>query len=104
MAAITLLRTASPHKLLPKNLRLLKGPCIDIIKIGLPAGISGALFSISNLIVSAAINSFENTALIAGHTASGQPEAYLFYIVNGLANALLTFAGQTAAPGSTGGF
>lgn len=99
MAAITLLRTASPHKLLPKNLRLLKEPCIDIIKIGLPAGISSALFSISNLIVSAAINSFENTALIAGHTASGQPEAYLFYIVNGLANALLTFAGQNSGAG-----
>ena len=48
-----------------------------LLSIGIPAGIQGSLFSISNVLVQSSINSF-GAAVMAGNSAAGSIEAFGF--------------------------
>ena len=73
--------------------------CIDweklkaIIRIGLPAGLQGLLFSISNVLIQSAINSF-GTAMVAASSASGNIENYVGTTMTAYYNAAIAFTGQ----------
>lgn len=73
--------------------------CIDvnklktIIKIGLPAGMQGLLFSISNVLIQSAVNSFGST-MVAASSASGNVENYVGTTMNAYYNAAIAFTGQ----------
>ena len=64
-----------------------------IVKIGLPAGLQSALFSVSNILIQTAVNSF-GSALVAGNSAAGNIEGFLGTTMNAYYNAAITFAGQ----------
>lgn len=48
-----------------------------IIRIGLPAGIQGTVFSLSNVVIQSAINSFGST-VIAGNSAASNIEGFVY--------------------------
>lgn len=62
----------------------------DICKIGLPAGIQTALFSISNVIIQSSVNSFGSTVM-AGNAAAQNLEGFVYISMNALMQAGLTF-------------
>ena len=64
-----------------------------MVMIGLPAGIQGTLFSISNVIIQSSINSF-GTVAIAGNTAASNIDSYVYATQNSLYHTALTFVGQ----------
>lgn len=65
----------------------------QMIKIGLPAGIQSAMFSLSNVVVQSSINSFGKTA-IAANAAGQNIEAFLAVATRALAQATVSFVGQ----------
>jgi Na+-driven multidrug efflux pump len=65
----------------------------DIVKIGLPAGMQGLLFSISNVLIQSAINSFGSN-MVAASAAAGNVENYIGTTMNAYYNAALSFTGQ----------
>lgn len=73
--------------------------CIDwkilwrILKIGLPAGIQSAVFSLSNIIISSAINSLGKVTMAAS-SAAFNVEIMAYYILNSFGQACTTFVGQ----------
>ena len=67
-----------------------------MLKIGLPAGGQGMLFSLSNTVILSAINSF-GYAAAAGSTACVNYEAYSYLLVNAFSQAGLTFTSQNFA-------
>ena len=69
-----------------------------IIVIGGPAGLQGIVFSLSNIIIQAAINSFGSDA-VAGVSAAANFEFLTYYIVNGFVQAAVTFTSQNYAAG-----
>ena len=69
-----------------------------IISIGLPAGIQGSLFSVANIVIQGAVNSFGST-VIAGGSASASLEAIDYYIINAFGQAATTFIGQNNGAG-----
>ncbi len=75
------------------KLKIHKKELIDIIRIGLPAGLQGAMFSISNVTVQSAINSFGSIAT-AGNVASSNLEGFLYIGMNSVSNAAITAAAQ----------
>lgn len=77
----------------PKKLRFYKNELKDIIRIGLPAGIQGSLFSLSNVIIQSSINSFGAIA-IAGNTASGNIDSVIYTCCNAVSQTATTFASQ----------
>ncbi|MGI6372343.1 MAG: MATE family efflux transporter [Caldicoprobacterales bacterium] len=77
----------------PREIQINWGKFKDIVKIGLPAGLQGSLFSISNVLIQSAVNSFGST-LIAANSASGNVEGLIGTTMNSYYNAAITFTGQ----------
>ncbi len=69
-----------------------------IIRIGLPAGIQGTVFSLSNVVIQSAINSF-GTAVIAGSAAAGSIEGFVYISMNSVSQTTVTFVGQNFGAG-----
>lgn len=64
-----------------------------ILVIGIPSGIQSSLFSLSNVLIQASVNSFGSVA-IAGNTAGDTLGTYVYYIGHAIYQATLTFVGQ----------
>ncbi|MEE8808125.1 MAG: MATE family efflux transporter [Lactimicrobium sp.] len=70
----------------------------EMVRIGLPAGIQGMVFSISNIIIQSGINSL-GTDVVAGSSASANLEIIGYYLVDSFAQACTTFVGQNYGAG-----
>ena len=66
---------------------------LRILKIGLPAGIQSAVFSLSNIIISSAINSLGKVTMAAS-SAAFNVEIVAYYILNSFGQACTTFVSQ----------
>lgn len=64
-----------------------------ILRIGLPAGVQGAVFALSNIVVQSAINSL-GTIVIAASSAAYYIEIITYDILNSFSQACTTFVGQ----------
>lgn len=64
-----------------------------ILKIGLPAGIQSAMFSISNVLIQSSINSF-GSAVMAGSSAASNIEGFIYVGMNSIVQSSMTFTGQ----------
>ncbi len=93
LVVVCLIRSSGPYKLYLKNLSISKGMLLQIAKIGLPAGIQGAVFSISNVLIQSSINSFGSVA-VAGNTAASNIEGFVYTSMNSLYQASLSFTSQ----------
>jgi len=76
------------HKLCIKKDKLLK-----MVQIGVPAGLQGALFSISNVLIQSSINSFGSIAM-AGNTAAANLEGFVYVAMNSFYQTAISFVGQ----------
>jgi len=90
---ICLYRSHGPIGFIPKELKIDMDKLKSIVKIGLPAGLQGMLFSISNVLIQSAVNSFGST-MVAASSASGNIEAFIGTTMNAYYNAAITFTGQ----------
>lgn len=76
-----------------KELKLDKECCIEIAKIGFPAGLQNFIFSISNVFIQTQANAYGEIA-IAGNTASNNIEGYIYAVLNSFSVAGTAFAAQ----------
>ena len=76
-----------------KKLRIYRSKLMLIMQTGIPAGIQGSLFSISNVLIQSSINSFGSTAM-AGNGAAGNIEGFIYVAMNAFHHAALTFTSQ----------
>lgn len=70
-----------------------KEKLLKMIQIGLPAGLQGAIFSISNVLIQSSVNSFGSIAM-AGNTASQNLEGFVYNSMNAVYQTALTFTSQ----------
>lgn len=66
----------------------------NIIKIGVPAGIQGMVFSLSNVVVQSSINSFDSSTIVAGNSAAANIENFVYIGVMAFTQACITFTSQ----------
>lgn len=95
---ICLMKEEEPFHLSFRNLKIQKEYLQKTMRIGLPAGLQGAVFSLSNVVIQAAINSF-GSAAIAGSSAASVFETMCYYVVNAFAQTAVTFTSQNYAAG-----
>ena len=88
-----LLKETEEFKLDLKQLKINPQILIRIIKIGVPAGLQGIIFSLSNVIIQSSINSF-GAIVIAGNSAALNIENFIFTGMNGFSQGTLTFISQ----------
>ena len=82
------------YKLSFKELSIHKESASVIARIGIPNGLNGVLFSLSNLVVQSSINSFDDTAIIAAKTAAADAGNLVYQIIHGFALATVSSSGQ----------
>ncbi len=75
------------------KLKLHKDKVVRIVRVGLPAGFQGAIFSISNVLIQSSVNSFGSIA-VAGNTATSSLEGFIYNAMNAFHQTALSFTGQ----------
>lgn len=70
----------------------------QIMQIGLPAGLQGCVFSLSNVLIQSSINSFGSTAM-AGNTASMNIENFIYISMNTFQQTAMSFTSQNYGAG-----
>ena len=93
-----LLREEDEFRLDLKKLGINTGYLLQMVRIGMPAGLQGVVFSLSNTVIQTGVNSF-GSAASAGSAAALNFEIICFYIVNSFNQATVTFTSQNYAAG-----
>ena len=88
-----LMQSDGMYRLDIKSLHINKGKMMAIVRIGLPAGLQGAVFSISNVLIQSSVNSFGSVAM-AGNTAGNNIEGFVYTAMNALYQTALSFTSQ----------
>ena len=86
-------RTTQVIRVEPKELRIDPKSLKRVLRIGLPAGIQSAVFSVANIIIQSAINSL-GTVVMAASSAAYNIEIITYDILNSFSQACTTFVGQ----------
>ena len=89
-----LMRRPDACRFIPKQSHIYAEPLRKMIRIGLPAGVQGCMFSISNVLIQSSVNSFGNSALIAGNGASANIEGFVYTSMNAVSQASVNYVGQ----------
>lgn len=90
---ICLCNEEGPVRLSLSSLKINKQCLKEIAIIGLPAGLQGSLFSLSNVVIQSSVNSFGRT-IMAGNAAGQNIEAFVYTSMNAFSQAAMTFIGQ----------
>lgn len=69
-----------------------------ILQIGLPAGLQGSLFSLSNVVIQSSINTFGAT-VVAGNSAAANIEGFVYVAMNSFSQAIVAFVSQNLGAG-----
>lgn len=90
---VCLCRYEGAVRFIPRKMCIDKQKLKAIVRIGLPAGMQGLLFSISNVLIQSAVNSF-GSIMVAASAAAGNVENYVGTTMNAYYNAAISFTGQ----------
>ncbi len=88
-----LIQTDSDYQIKLKELRIVSDKLWKMVQIGIPAGLQGALFSISNVLIQSSVNSFGSIAM-AGNTAASNIEGFVYTAMNAFHQTAISFTGQ----------
>lgn len=93
-----LMTEEEPYRFRFRDLMMCREHFTQILKIGLPAGLQGMLFSISNVTIQTAINSLGSYAS-AGSAAALNFDFLTYYVVAAFTQAAVTFTSQNFGAG-----
>ncbi|MBR2616353.1 MAG: MATE family efflux transporter [Clostridia bacterium] len=65
----------------------------EILRVGIPSGLNGIVFSVSNIVITKALNTLGET-VIAGNAAAANVDAFTYQILVAFYTACISFAGQ----------
>ena len=99
MALVYLVRKKGMLHFAFKNLKIDAKKLKRLLHIGIPSGIQGSLFSLSNTLIQAAMNSIDINAgaggrMIDGFAASSNLEGFIYIAMHSIYSVALTFIGQ----------
>lgn len=98
LCVIAMMRSEGYCHLDVKFLRVHKAEMISVCRVGIPAGVQGSLFSISNVMIQSAINSFGDV-FMTGATVSSQFEGIVYQSINSVAISSMAFVSQNLGAG-----
>ncbi len=87
------------YQLQLKKLYFHKVQLLSIVRVGVPNGLNGMVFSLSNVVVQSSVNSFNSTAIIAGKTAATDVSMLMYQVIYSFYTACVSFSGQCYGAG-----
>lgn len=88
-----LMKEEGPIKVEKKKLRLQKNMVMAIFRIGIPSGVNGMVFSLTNMLIQASVNSF-GAVVVAGSAAAANIENFIYFAMNAFYQATISFTSQ----------
>ncbi len=98
LIVIHMMKLDSNLKYTIKETKIHKKEFIDVMRIGIPSGMSGMMFNISNMIIQSSVNLF-GEIVIAGNTAASNIEGFIYTAMNTIYQASQTFTSQNLGAG-----
>ena len=96
---VRLTRIDAPIRLNPRELGIDRAVLARVVRIGLPAGLQSAVFSLANIVIQACINSL-GTEVMAASSAVISLEYVVYNLLNSFSQACTTFVGQNFGAGN----
>ena len=93
LVLICLVKSDGPYRVYLRRLRIHLDMLWGLARIGIPAGIQGIIFSLSNVIIQSSINSF-GSVVMTGSGAAANLEGFVYVAMNSFYQAALSFTGQ----------
>lgn len=90
---IFMMRTDTCMHLSLRKMHIYGDKLLQILRFGIPAGLQGCVFSLSNVLIQSSVNSFERY-VVAGNTAAANIDSFIYTAMNAVYHATLTFVGQ----------
>ena len=81
-----------------KEMRFYKAEALEIIRVGLPAGLQGAIFSLSNVLIQSSVNKL-GAPTMNGNGAAGSIEGFVYVAMNSVAQACIAFVSANFGAG-----
>ena len=94
-----LLKADEAIRIDPRRLRIDRESVTKIVRIGLPAGIQGSVFSLANILIQTCINSL-GAQVVAASSAALALEFVCYSLLNSFSQACTTFVGQNSGAGN----
>ena len=94
LVIITLCNQTDDTRLDFKKLGIDPAMAWEVIRIGIPAGLQGMVFALSNVVIQSSINSFNSSAIVAGNSAASNIEGFVYIGMQGFTQACMTFTSQ----------
>ena len=83
----------------PKQMKFYQAELKRILRIGIPAGMQSAVFSVSNVIIQSSVNSFGAVA-VSGNAAAGSLEGFVYVGMNAFSQTSLNYTSQNIGAGN----
>lgn len=81
-----------------KKLRVDRSKLFLILRVGLPAGFQGTVFSLSNVVIQSSVNTFGNV-VVSGNSAAANIEGFVYIAMNSFYQATISFVSQNFGAG-----
>ncbi len=94
LVVYTLMHEEDATRLELRKIKLDMDIARDIMHVGIPAGIQGMVFSISNVVIQSSINSFGSSTIVAGNSAGANLEGFVYIGMMSFTQATITFTSQ----------
>lgn len=93
LVVLCLVRADGIYRYHIRKTRIYKDKLLEMLRLGIPAGLQGSIFSISNIIIQSSINSF-GAAAVAGSAAAGNIEGFVYVAMNAMYQTCMAFTAQ----------
>lgn len=93
-----MMREQGGIRLIPSKLHIHKDKFLQIVRIGLPAGFQGVVFSLSNVVIQSSVNIF-GEVVVAGNSAAMNLEGFVYVAMNAFHQAAVSFTSQNVGAG-----
>ena len=87
------------YKMSFKELRVDKKILMDIIRVGVPSGLGGMVFSVANVVIQSAVNGFQDAALLAGKSVVTDIIGLIYQVLGAMLTGCVSFSGQCFGKG-----
>ena len=98
MVVYMLLREPGAFRLEPRRMKIYWPELRKMLQIGVPTGVQGIVFSLSNVVIQSTVNSFGSAAM-GGSAASLTYEQFCYFVMAAFCGAAVTFVGQNYGAG-----
>ena len=93
LIVLALIHNDAPFALCWSQLRLHRDSALEIIRLGIPAGLQNCIFALANLFIQVGVNSFSST-MVAGNSAAANADSLIYDVMAAFYTACASFMGQ----------